>query len=478
MRSLSNGIGKANRRMGVFLNLRCGYTSRVNPDQRRKHEDCAFCGRRSGRRHAGAHPVWLWRGGGSQDLEEPPAPEPTEAPDTTGEAEPEGEPAPAPEESEPAPSNIRQEQTPSFATEEGGLITAMGNSIPLSFPEGATDGRVIAPCCENLALVEYTSATYNEEWQTYEDEQQHLGFVDGQGSFVFSLDSAMEKYGAYPSRKDTTRFNDGIVAIALNSSTNPNDPTTTVFFDTDGTELFAVEGVLPGSILQGGVATIATSDNRTELYDKTGQLLYSSDSINSVQNAGLGYVMDYGETVIFDYQGNTIFDASSIAAEGAEEINVNPVGVAGIVNIYQERDGAKLYGVYSISLGKWLIEPAPEPCTATYADEQTVSVHYSIREGVGSHQFGLMDLNGNWLMDLSELPASKNGDENNGTTCYPLGNGWFATATEYSTYSRGNTTGSLTVALVHADDGLYELEDCDALVNYDLEDDLNLPYPS
>lgn len=39
----------------------------------------------------------------------------------------------------------------------------------------------MAPCCENLALVEYTSATYNEEWQTYEDEQEHYGFANGDG---------------------------------------------------------------------------------------------------------------------------------------------------------------------------------------------------------------------------------------------------------------------------------------------------------
>lgn len=391
----------------------------------------------------------------------------------------------------------QQVQLPSFTTSEGDLVTPSGDEVTLSFPNvgEVTKSRVIGDCLENLALVSYSVGTYNEEWDSYDDETTHLGYVDGQGQLAFSLDEITSKYGTECSVTNWG-FNEGVAAIELRQADSDSN-FTEVILNSSGKEIYAlgenerfVNGGSAG-VMYGGVITISDGNGGIKLIDGEGQLLfenaggdgdesgsgyYSGEDYVSV---GLGYVMkgggsaslSNGESVlILDYQGNTILDINSIVTEGAESVNVNPTGNVGIIQVNQTRGDSELYGLYSLPLNRWLIEPAAKEFEAIYANESTVAIAAS-----KSDEFGMIDLEGDWVMGQDVIPKTRSGYEYLKTTFCSLGNGWVITNTDWD--KDGPITGQFyrTLGLLHVDENECESVDCDVLIEKDLERDLRLP---
>lgn len=352
---------------------------------------------------------------------------------------------------------IRQTSIPSFATKSGKLVSNTGTDLTLTFPSDlkVSGSKVIGPCRENLVFVQYTTATYNEQWKSYDDEVTHYGFLDGSGKFMFSIDPIVEKYGSTNNGSNSIRvdtgayFNEGVAIVGIQNGNG----STHVAIDSSGSEIFSTTSQIEKEF-KGGVIKV-TADKSYTIYDKDGKVLLQTP--DSIQCVGLGYYfIGDGSTGVLDYKGNVVLDIANIAAEGADNIKISAPGNEGIIKVEQKRGSANLYGLYSIPLQEWIIKPDSEDFKVQYGDELTLFINY------GKDGYRFLNTDGTWVADLDTIPASSTGKPYSSTECLDLGNGWFLIHISY--YSHGSSAG--TWGLIHADGTTYSLEDCDPVIDY------------
>lgn len=359
---------------------------------------------------------------GAQDnapADETPVPE-VEAPET-----PEAPEAPEASEPEPAPAQapVLQSEPPMFIMDNtvynyDGTTANVLDAIP-GVEGDIRDYRYLQPMAENLVIVEYKTAEYDEEWKSYGEPTTHYAIV---GEKAVSLDPILQKYSVDQIHQ-IRPFRNGMTFLDLASEENR----AYIAIDSDGKELtppllwdnnydMDVAGNYVEAYTQPRVAENDYSCDY-EFYDKAGKLAYSGTNSVLVGENLVARTGDNEESIVYDTTGNPVVDLKSVANESAAKVYVVPIQrmANGVVEVDQYREAEdeypSLYGLYSIPLEKWLVEPTTSQINVHPYGSDIFSV--SVSDGTIPRQF--------FNATTGEVVFTD--DENN--RWFDLGNRWF-----------------------------------------------------
>ena len=254
------------------------------------------------------------------------------------------------------------------------VIASIDGSVVHTVREGnlSSQPKIVGPFEEGLAVVEWVTAeNYDEKWGEFTGVTGHIGCVDETGKVVLDFSSAVpqEKYhwDDFNGGKGTSGMSDLNEAVEILYAID-NEPYFSEGYALIIVNFFAICVDMQGQVIwqkdvsldyasqyQDGIAMIGG-----QFYNTAGEEIGTGREDYDYYS-GAGYWKDADEA-IHDYAGNEVL-AKDFIPEGYSKFN-KYCGNYGllrgeVIEVSPNGTGAQIRscGVWSLSDGKWLIEP-------------------------------------------------------------------------------------------------------------------------
>lgn len=250
------------------------------------------------------------------------------------------------------------------------LLDLQGEEIPLADESWMPQGEFT----EGYVLVTWETSEYDEEWKTEHDKVTHYGLVDKTGELAIDLTDSLNALGDEMNfYTDGLAFVDGRLVIFCDGSLGLND--TLAVFDLEGNLVYTLGDTgrqvsfdlsWSSDYYHDGVICVEGPGSLSAIVDESGNVLArSGENGDSLESFGKGYMSaGYDPTAVTDYAGNVLFDATTVNVAGDVEdaaLCYDQPRAGGLVVVQATKVnpyGGKnkdLYGLYSISAGKWIV---------------------------------------------------------------------------------------------------------------------------
>lgn len=333
--------------------------------------------------------------------------EPEPAPEPVQEA-PAPEPEPEEEATEPEPEKLAIPNHSFISNEltyDGqaidhsigiiGVVDLEGNRQTLENPDMLPMGNF----AEGYAFVKWETSEYDEEWDTEYDQMTHYGLVDETGKLAVDLTETVHSFefssqGSAPTCEVTNApmYEDGCMVLCLSGAGIHG---TVVVLDEQGKVKFTIgdsgrydyadEGTVSiafdvecengvdscSSAYSDGVIVIDQAiGGGSMVVDTEGNVLYEGEAITHLGNGYVIQSVEDGAYVVQDYDGNVVFDPSSVEVPGDIEgaylddftyESLYAPASSGFVAVGAEKvnphGGAnkQLTGLYCVSTETWVV---------------------------------------------------------------------------------------------------------------------------
>lgn len=281
--------------------------------------------------------------------------------------------------------NVQLDNSPTPST---GPATTNSSNAPLG-----AEFEILGRFSEGLALVQWKTAGYDEEWKTEHDPAMHLGAIDTTGRLVLeytegisSLPGAPKEFtNSYGANDIDPHYSGGLVCITCHWNDGNDDGTdgaTTFVYDKQGKLQFSLgdggsvggQDAVYDSVFRYGVLSISRNRHLTVL-DGTGNALVDIDGEYEVRGDRLycneemdllGFAADRKGTRVqaFDFSGTQLFGSDSSLSSEHDETSGRSLldGLAALActkkNPYGEDSKDEVYhGIYDMRNARWVFGP-------------------------------------------------------------------------------------------------------------------------
>ena len=307
------------------------------------------------------------------------------------------------------------------------LVDIEGNAIELESP----DYELAGPFSEGLAFVTWETGSYDEEWDTAYDVEEHAGFVDKDGRLVIDLEDVLSQFQGDHKLMycNNVYFSGGVCALNIVGEAQGYGETdyveNLVVIDEKG-NVVVLASALDGTYSAEGMGLGQEQYDNGYLtvwgkvvIDDEGTIVVDARAwdrnVDHIQVVGDNLVLaswGFSDSLV-DFSGNDVEIEEELAGDAYEYAVVEPLGANLLYVTLQEQnphdatDHRPWHGILDYATGSWVMEPTLQPMEVGPAHNGVCPVsveEYDDVSGTGSdrnvHEVGtgLLRADGSWAL--------------------------------------------------------------------------------